>query len=470
MKSSFACLRPFPIILLFAVILGPVINRSVQAIALSPVQGGSVTTAFPIDQGRGLGINDRTILAKVVAQARDESSPTESDESLANMDEVKSSGWWMLWFLGLPLLILVIGWVLSKEDSHGEIGESEKAEDGMLPALAAGNDRRPLPAANPMANPVANLVLGLVSNPVRGHAEPTAAIASPHLLPSWLPSQLVLIPEVGQTVGIYWQVTSETKAAFRQQGGERLVLQVYDVTNIDPRQEKPHSVQQFDCDETTSELRVTVPLVNRCYLADLGYITRDGQWLRLAHSAPTSVVDEGDPADRGSDSLGQMDDLLVLVPVDTPNGQTRSAAVAHPADTNGNSGSMERAIAPLAGSETEVPTSDAFPSQPPTPIWIAASNWGTVHIWWELPEAIATFLQQQGIQTLELLLHDVTWIDLNTCPPHHTEQVQCDVMERDRTLPIWATDRDYLAELGYTDAQGQWVRLAQSTHIGIAAP
>lgn len=131
--------------------------------------------------------------------------------------------------------------------------------------------------------------------------------------------RLILVPRDGKNAYAYWEISPEKKAAMKQQGGEKLALRLYDVTGINPREEKPHSVQQFDCNEQEQDLHVTVPTANRAYLADLGYTTADGKWLRLAHAAPVQV-----PSSSSDDSTpsgeGGSDPFL------TPSGTTGSGA------------------------------------------------------------------------------------------------------------------------------------------------
>ncbi|NEQ96053.1 MAG: DUF4912 domain-containing protein [Cyanothece sp. SIO2G6] len=546
MKSLFSLVRSLPVMLLFAVTLSPIVNRSPWTTALTQnlVQDTTLVSDITLLMPEP-GSNDGMTTNWMRVQTNNGSADLEGGNATTGNTATGESttdpatrpesserhsllGW--LWLLGLPLLALLIWWVLVKESGHAEEDEEEAVEVLALAALASD-----LASDEDEAQLTPDDATAGSAQPTLPSSNPAAAdtITAAHLLPSLLPSQLSLIPEGGQTVRICWDVTAEAKTTLRQQGGERLVLQIYDVTNIDPRQEKPHSVQQFDCDETLTELQVTVPRVNRRYLADLGYITRDGQWLRLAHSAPTDVVgnpesasfvaessppesspsesspSESSPPESSSpetsssesnaaennaaetsssetssaennapESNGNPADRSEVVDVadrggvvDTPNGQSTPlpAPTINAADASSSIAIISDAIASDQESDQDTLTTDSFPTDPPTHLWIAASGTTAVQVGWELPAAIATYLERQNIQTLSLLIHDVTWIDLDSCPAHHTEQVDCSVAERDRTVPIWATNRDYLAELGYTDARNTWVRMARSTHIGIAS-
>ncbi|NET47918.1 MAG: DUF4912 domain-containing protein [Merismopedia sp. SIO2A8] len=102
-------------------------------------------------------------------------------------------------------------------------------------------------------------------------------------------NHITLVPQGGNSAHVSWEVSEETKAALRQKGGQKLALRLYDITGINPRTQRPHDVQPFDCNEQDCDRHVTVPKEHRSYLADLGYTTKDGKWLRLAHSVPVQI-------------------------------------------------------------------------------------------------------------------------------------------------------------------------------------
>jgi hypothetical protein len=97
-------------------------------------------------------------------------------------------------------------------------------------------------------------------------------------------SRIVLMPRDPQWAYSYWDTPSEHKEELQQQGGQRLALRFYDVTDIDLNQQKPHSMQQYEVEEYAREWYLPVPLSDRDYLVDIGYLTADGRWLLLARS------------------------------------------------------------------------------------------------------------------------------------------------------------------------------------------
>ncbi|PSN19281.1 Rho termination protein [filamentous cyanobacterium CCP5] len=102
-------------------------------------------------------------------------------------------------------------------------------------------------------------------------------------------SRIVLMPRDPQWAYCYWDIPNEHRQELRQQGGMRLALRFYDVTDIDISYQSPHSLQQYECDEMAREWYVPVPVSDRDYVAEIGYVCYDGRWLVLARSFPVHV-------------------------------------------------------------------------------------------------------------------------------------------------------------------------------------
>ncbi|NJO42559.1 MAG: DUF4912 domain-containing protein [Cyanobacteria bacterium RU_5_0] len=102
-------------------------------------------------------------------------------------------------------------------------------------------------------------------------------------------SQIVLLPRDPFWAYTYWDVPNERKQALRQRGGVRLALRFYDVTDIDLDHQRPHSLQQYECDEFVRDWYIPVPISDRDYLVEIGYVADDGRWLVLARSLPVRI-------------------------------------------------------------------------------------------------------------------------------------------------------------------------------------
>jgi uncharacterized protein len=102
-------------------------------------------------------------------------------------------------------------------------------------------------------------------------------------------SRVVLMPRDPQWAYAYWDIPNENKAALRAQGGQQLVLRLYDATDIDINSQVPHSVQEYPCDEMAREWYLPVPVSDRDYVVEIGYRTFDGRWLMLARAAAIRI-------------------------------------------------------------------------------------------------------------------------------------------------------------------------------------
>lgn len=102
-------------------------------------------------------------------------------------------------------------------------------------------------------------------------------------------SRIVLMPRDPQWAYTYWDIPAEHKDDLRRQGGVRLALRFYDVTDIDLNYQAPHSLQQYECDEMARDWYLPIPVSDRDYVAEIGYICNDGRWLVLARSLPVHI-------------------------------------------------------------------------------------------------------------------------------------------------------------------------------------
>jgi len=123
---------------------------------------------------------------------------------------------------------------------------------------------------------------------------PAEALASvdeglPDLPSGYGESRIVLMPRDPQWAYAYWDIPNSHKEELRRQGGARLALRFYDVTDIDLGYQAPHSLQQYECDEMAREWYLPIPVSDRDYAIEIGYLCNDGRWLLLARSAPVHI-------------------------------------------------------------------------------------------------------------------------------------------------------------------------------------
>ncbi len=126
-------------------------------------------------------------------------------------------------------------------------------------------------------------------------------------------SRLFLVPYDGKNVYAYWEISPLEIESLQRRGGKRLMLRLYDVTDIlDPDDHPPQSLQQFSCEAQQQLLLITLPAENRDYRVELGYLTEDDEWLPLTHSETVRLTTDN-PTGNG---------VLILVVRDDKNGYT----------------------------------------------------------------------------------------------------------------------------------------------------
>jgi len=96
-----------------------------------------------------------------------------------------------------------------------------------------------------------------------------------------------------------------------------------------------------------------------------------------------------------------------------------------------------------------------------TPKWAYA--------FWEVPLHQKEALRQQGGSQLVLRLYDVTNIDLSSQSPQQIQQYECEETIHDRYVAIPASDRDYMAEIGYITNNNRWLLLARSEIVHVSS-
>ncbi len=179
-------------------------------------------------------------------------------------------------------------------------------------------------------------------------------------------SRIVLMPRDPQWAYAYWDTPNSHKEELRHQGGERLALRFYDVTDVNLDHQAPHSMQQFDCDELAREWYMQIPVSDRDYQVDIGYLTSDGRWLVLARSNAVRVPPVY-PSDWSEDHFMTVswDDNLqgktLLTLVDPRHQQAQPAGLHEQMYALSQTAESQRLAGSLFGSMQHVPGSMAPP-------------------------------------------------------------------------------------------------------------
>lgn len=89
---------------------------------------------------------------------------------------------------------------------------------------------------------------------------------------------------------VYWEIAPRDEQNLKSQGCEDLILRIHDSTNIDIDYTSPHTTQEYACNIDQSDRYVPIMVGDRPhadYIAELGYITNTGDWLRIIRSLHT---------------------------------------------------------------------------------------------------------------------------------------------------------------------------------------
>ncbi|WP_375472392.1 DUF4912 domain-containing protein [uncultured Nostoc sp.] len=254
-------------------------------------------------------------------------------------------------------------------------------------------------------------------------------------------SSIVLTPRTFQWAEVSWEISEAKKAALQQQGGSQLVVRLYDVTGIDLSYQNPQLVQQYECEETAHDRFVEIPISERDYIAEIGYVA-DGdayggklRWLFIARSAIVRIFNPVNP-DSTTDPTVENVALVSETAVGLANVEKETA-----------------------------PEESSIVLTPRTPKWAYVS--------WHISKAQSEALHQQGGSQLAVRLYDVTGIDLSYQSPQLVQQYESEEVARDRFVAIPVSDRDYMVEIGYIadgDAYGgklRWLLIARSANVRV---
>ena len=97
-------------------------------------------------------------------------------------------------------------------------------------------------------------------------------------------STISLNPRTPRWAYAIWNIATNDRVLLRNQGGIHLALRLYDVTNIDLSYQAPQLVQQYECEETIKKRFVAIPISDRDYITEIGYVTADDRWLMIVRS------------------------------------------------------------------------------------------------------------------------------------------------------------------------------------------
>ena len=251
-------------------------------------------------------------------------------------------------------------------------------------------------------------------------------------------NSIVLTPRTSQWADVSWQISETKKAELQQQGGSKLVVRLYDATGIDLSYQNPQFVQQYECDETANDRFVEIPISDRDYVAEIGYLADGGRWLFIAHSAIVHVFSPVHP--------------------DSP---IEDVALA------GETAINFEDVALVGETAVDLVNVEEKSSEEESKILLTARTPKWAYVSWHISPTQNEALHQQGGSQLVVRLYDVTGIDLSYQSPQLIQQYECEEVARDRFVAIPVSDRDYMVEIGYIADSERWLLIARSPNLRV---
>ncbi len=173
----------------------------------------------------------------------------------------------------------------------GSVMASDTAVANNVDPTVANVDPRVANTVDP-AKPAGEAAADMVRDrAVESHPAPSA-IADPNQVlahQTTRQGRIILVPRNSQDAYVYWEVPQDEKDVLKQQGGQQLVLRVYAANSANAAGLPDQGIQQFTCNDWDQDLHVPITISNRSYVAELGYLTADGQLLPLTKSLPTYI-------------------------------------------------------------------------------------------------------------------------------------------------------------------------------------
>ena len=378
---------------------------------------------------------------------------------------------------GAPAGAVPTGAAAGTEPAGTAAGTDPGVAAGTIPAGTAADT-----AAGAAAGTVpAGVVAAGVAAAGAAAAGAAATLAGAGAAPAASP-RMILTPRDAQNAYAYWEIPPETLAEAKRQGGDTMMLRLYDVTGRDDDSPLPAPTAEFPCIESNPDLHLPIAMGDRKYCAEIGYVGQDNQWLPIAKSAPVQMP--ATPDEPLAASIAAPGTETPATPVSTTDNERTGTGGLGSVALGGAAlaGAAALGAAKLAGKADD----SAAPIEPGS-IVLTPRSAQDADAHWEVSESAKSALKANGGEAYQLRIYDVTDTEVAGTEVVGTGVVGTEVAgtdgqltnnpsiynlseaECDRTVSLPNAQHTYKAEVGYQTTTGSWLSLARSTPTQPAA-
>jgi phosphate transport system substrate-binding protein len=327
-----------------------------------------------------------------------------------------------------------------------------------------------------------------------------------------LKSRLIAVPRDCQNGYAYWELDETQAREIRSQGnGKKMAMRLYDVTDDDLKRPDRSQFTQFDLMDRDTDLHFPIPCDDRDYMAELGYLNNNNEWLRVATSdvvhGPSCELEPAVDRTRQTPrpeamaqgfkmpglpnvnlpdvSLPDVGTIEVKLPTVAdadimriaPNLPDANLPDANLPDIKASTIAGAAAIGGLAaaavGQSKFGASGNLGESVGPkaSHIILVPRDQQNAYAYWELNPAERDRAIAQGGQQFVLRVSDAHGQNLDGGINQHSfRQYDLSAGDNDHHFRLPALDRDYVAEVGYLTRDQRWISLARSTAVHCGTP
>lgn len=137
-----------------------------------------------------------------------------------------------------------------------------------------------------------------LSSKMQGKRKPDYEINKSGLPETYADTKIVLLPRDPVWIYVYWEISQNVRNEISKQfGGEynpdSLVVRVYDITDVDFNGSNANKYFDINVNPNALSWNINVGEFNRSWCVDLGYVLKNGEFLKVARSNPIIMPRHG---------------------------------------------------------------------------------------------------------------------------------------------------------------------------------